>query len=68
MIVLGWGSSDKKKRKDFFFFLVMFKQIPDLWLSEKTEKLGYSFQEMILETIEFIFLYTKLSLSFGKKI
>ena len=47
----------------------MLKQIPDLRLSEKKkeDKSSYSFQEMILGIIEFIILYTKLSLSFGKK-
>ena len=42
-----------KREMNFFFFLGSYqkeKHIPNLWLSGKIEKLGYSFQEMILGT------------------
>ena len=57
MIVLGWGSSDKKKRNEVFFF-VMLKQIPNLWLS-----VSLSF----VHKIEFIFWKEKKRLDIKGK-
>ena len=57
MIVLGWGSSDKKKRKEVFFVKTK-KQIPNLWLS-----VSLSF----VHKIEFIFWKKKKRLDIKEK-